>query len=280
MILTIHPETMRVAAYLGFWSMVLLAIIVTSVAVDVDMNTTPLIETFGYNNICIYWDYSPAREIAAMFYPIVEYPLVAYVVLTFLQYKASVEKGLVPTWFYRLSMVIMSVQLVLFAWFRMIFVIEAFGDVVGHTMGFLGLQLGLVLNSLHNAIYNHILGTSLDSMAGLQWTRIGTRGTRILFWCYVVLLTVVTTIKLAHTMTLFAGSPFVDTTTPSGARFAQSMDLLWMLLAAVLPLSLAVAQRISEPGLQFEISIYDAISSNAVVPIQTTSTGHEEAARP
>eukprot|EP00928_Gymnodinium_smaydae_P087452 TRINITY_DN71713_c0_g1_i1.p1 TRINITY_DN71713_c0_g1~~TRINITY_DN71713_c0_g1_i1.p1 ORF type:complete len:274 (+),score=24.68 TRINITY_DN71713_c0_g1_i1:128-949(+) len=268
MIFTIHPETMRIVAYLGFWSMVLLAIIVHSVHVDIDMNATPLVKTFGYNNICIFWDFSPSREIAAMYYPLVEYPLVAYVLLTFLQYKASVEKGLVPIWFYRFSAVIMSVQLVLFAWFRMIFVIDGFIDIVGHTMGFLGLQLGLILNSLHNAIYNHMIGTTLDSLRGFKWTRIGVTGTRILIWSRVVLLTAVTVVNLVLAFTIFGGTPIVDVKTTSGSTFAKSMDMLWMFLAAVAPLPLAAVQRLSEPGLQFEMSMYDATPRNDKAPAE------------
>lgn len=45
--------------------------------------------------------------------------------LTFLQYKSRVEKGHMPNRFYVVSEVIMSVPLLLLAWFRMAFVIEA-----------------------------------------------------------------------------------------------------------------------------------------------------------
>ena len=82
--LTIHPETLRCIGYLNFWIMVLISMIVTRVAVDVDMENTPLIEVFGYNNICIYWDYSPAREVAAMIYPTVEFSLLGYLLASHL----------------------------------------------------------------------------------------------------------------------------------------------------------------------------------------------------
>ena len=50
-----HPEALRLVAYGAFWAMVLFAIAMHSLFVrGVDMDDTPLVRLFGYNNICIY----------------------------------------------------------------------------------------------------------------------------------------------------------------------------------------------------------------------------------
>lgn len=83
--LQVHPEALRIISHVAFWAMVLFAICMHKLFVrGVDMDDTPLVRLFGYNNICIYWDYSPSRELTALFYPLVEFPLLAYVMLYWL----------------------------------------------------------------------------------------------------------------------------------------------------------------------------------------------------
>lgn len=246
-VIRVHPETFRIAGYLGFWSMVLLAMVVHKSKVNVDMSNTPLMQVLGYNNICVYWDYSPSREITAMYYPMVEYPLVAYVVLTGIQYYQSRTAGLIPRWLYICLMGFLVLQLPLLAWFRMIFVIDALKDLKGHTLGFLGLQMFLSINALQNALYNHWLGTSMQCF--------GRMGTRIIGWLYVLTLVLVTCTKQALTLAIFAGNPLIDNQTPVGAAVSQAIDVMWMLLAAVLPLVFAIIERKKEPGLKFELSL-------------------------
>jgi hypothetical protein len=42
--------------------------------------------------ICTNWDYSPARELTAMYYPLFEYSLLLYLVLDFLVSAISYKK--------------------------------------------------------------------------------------------------------------------------------------------------------------------------------------------
>ncbi len=113
--LAIAAESWRFIACITFWIMVILAVIGTRVIVIQRLAAGPdnkegdstcgpynqevlpgpglgfdfetqnlLIQKFGYSNICSYWDYSPAREIVAMFYPLFEHSLLIYLVLEFL----------------------------------------------------------------------------------------------------------------------------------------------------------------------------------------------------
>ena len=246
--LQVHPEALRLVAYGAFWAMVLFAIVMHSLFVrGVDMDDTPLVRLFGYNNICIYWDYTPSRELTALFYPLVEFPLLAYVVLNWLQVRQSYRQGAAPKWLYRLSSALLPVKLVLLSWFRMVFVVIAFEDTKGHTLGFQGLQLSLVLVALQDVLYMEALR--------IAWPRVGRKLTRALHWAYFAALTLVTFLKLLIVLTLFyASAPVVDPKTSSGATFCQILDRLWMLLAAVLPVALAELERHSEPGLYFVVT--------------------------
>ena len=243
----VHPEALRLIAYGAFWAMVLFAICMHSLFVrGVDMDDTPLVRIFGYNNICVYWDYSPSRELTALFYPLVEFPLLAYVTLKWLQVRQSYRQRAAPKWLYRLSCVLLPVKLVLLSWFRMVFVVIAFESVKAHTFGFIGLQFALVLVALLDLLYMEALR--------IGWPRFGRKLTRVLHWMYFVALTLVTFLKLLHVFTLFYATPILDPEKSSAAIFVQTLDRLWMLLAAVLPIVLAELERRSEPGLYFVVT--------------------------
>ena len=243
----LHPEALRLIAYGAFWAMVLFAICMHRLFVrGVDMDDTPLVRIFGYNNICVYWDYSPSRELTALFYPLVEFPLLAYVTLKWLQVRQSYRQRAAPKWLYRLSCVLLPVKLVLLSWFRMVFVVIAFESVKAHTFGFIGLQFALVLVALLDLLYMEALR--------IGWPRFGRKLTRVLHWMYFVALTLVTFLKLLHVFTLFYATPILDPEKSSAAIFVQTLDRLWMLLAAVLPIVLAELERRSEPGLYFVVT--------------------------
>ena len=248
--LRMHPEALRLIAYGAFWAMVLFAICMHSLFVrGVDMDDTPLVRIFGYNNICVYWDYSPSRELTALFYPLVEFPLLAYVTLKWLQVRQSYRQDAVPKWLYHLSCALLPVKLVLLSWFRMVFVVIAFESVKAHTFGFIGLQFALVLVALLDLLYMEALRIGWPIFRRARRKR-----TRVLHRMYFVALTLVTFLKLLHVFTLFYATPIFDPKKSSAATFVQTLDRLWMLLAAVLPIVLAELERRSEPGLYFVVT--------------------------
>ena len=74
--------------------MVGLAVILTKAIVDEKLiANTALSAVFGYNNICVYWDYSPVREIIAVYFPLVEVPLLMYVMLVAIRSHTTFKQG-------------------------------------------------------------------------------------------------------------------------------------------------------------------------------------------
>lgn len=245
---TIHPEHLRVFTYTVFYAMVISAILFFNFFVTgVDLTDTPLVRMFGYNNICIYWDYSPSRELTAMIYPLVEYPLIGYILLNFAQSHSLYHEGTAPRWYYLLSATFLPLQIILAAWFRMIFVVVAFEDVVGHTLGFQGLQLCLVLVSVQNALYWVVAEHTLPCASRAT--------TLIIMWGYVAVLAIITFVKLTIVLSLFAGSPVIDPTTPFGASVSSLFDRFWLLFAAVIPFFVALLQSRVEKGLEITLRL-------------------------
>ena len=248
-VLTLHPETLRCTGYAAFWMMVIIAMITTRAAVDIDYDDTPLIDMFGYNNICLYWDYSPAREVAAMFYPAVEFPLLGYLLMSHLHVWSSWSQKLVTRRFLLIDRFLVVIEVVLLSWFRMIFVVHATPDTIkGHTYGFLGLQILLCIVALKNFVYFHKL--HMSPLAIMQkrlgcGQLLGEKGQDIVGGLYVILLILATAFKITFCLTLFAGNPIIDPKPEggSGRKIAQMADMIWMILAAVIPAITAFFQR-------------------------------------
>ena len=255
-------EKFRLIAYICFWLMCLFAMILTTLAVAPELGPCPLTEgadptyglhcsvlvkSFGFNNICVNWDYSPSREATALVYPAFEYGLLLYVVLNYLQIRNDHDNEMVGSFVFKSARVLFWFKIVLITWFRMIFVVTVTQDpipffgteispVLGHTLGFLGMQIALLLVAFENvayAFYTH------QSMFGLppRWTKVGAV-------TYLFLLTLITCFKLSWAITLFAtGTPWATGT------MARTVDRAWMALVAVMPMIFAIYQMRTEPEL-------------------------------
>lgn len=229
LIIVINPEYARIAAYVMFWLMIVFCMTLTKFFVDPDLvDHSPLIDMFGYNNICIFFDYAPARVATAMFYPFVEIPLLIYIVLNYLRLRETFYEPprLIERWEFVLGSVFFPICFVLALYFRMVFVVEAFDDVIGHTLGFQGLQLSLALVSIQNFIYNK----ATNNVPFAPWISI----------VYLASLLLVTAIKMILVWIIFIVR---FTPTPFTSIFGQFLDVAWMLLAAVVPLGIAFYQR-------------------------------------
>lgn len=109
--------------------------------------------------------------------------------------------------------------------------------VVGHTLGFFGMQLALLLVSLQNI--TQILGQ------GIVYPWLGDRGTPRACYVYMVVTVVVTFFKIYNASMIFMGHPL-----NINHIWAHSADRIWMILVAVMPLLFAEVSRRTEPYLK------------------------------
>jgi len=240
---TMHPETFRLAGYGFFWLMVIVAIIVSkSTLAPALINDSLLVKTFGYNNICVYFDFDPARTVAAMIWPWAEYVLVIYCVSNALAFYFLFKMGKLTKNQMYVVCTVSPIQALSMVYFRMIFVEQAPEGVGAHTAGFLNLQWGLCFIAMQNHWYNRALGVTPVP----KWADLG----------YVVGLFCLTLLKQIVAISSIQGNPIwcVNTATcPTGARAAQGIDVTWMIMAAVIPAILAYRARLSHPPLTFYV---------------------------
>ena len=251
---TVATETLRLVTYAMFWLMVGCAILFHNTLVlpkgaeaceagdasclfPVNMANTPLVRMFGYNNVCINWDYTPSRELTAMIYPFVEYPLIAYAVLDYIQiYRDYLDKEL-PSWFFKLATGALPIKILLLSWFRMIFVFDSFQNTAFHTLPFQGLQVSLVLVAVQNSLY------WTTHKSPLYVKQLGQAWTHRLIWAYVACLLAVTAFKITVVTSIFANKPILDIHDDFSASLCAFADRAWMFLAAVIPFFLAAYER-------------------------------------
>jgi len=261
--LKINHESVRLAAYIGFWVMAAEAIGVTNFFVkskpDWDATKTPLYTQFGYNNICINWDYSPAKELTAMVYPIFELPLLAYLVLGHAHVYVNQHK--VTPAFWRFCKLTLPLEIVLMVWFRMIFVIDAFDNVNGHTSFFQLFQILLALVAVKNMMYYNMihkepLAEVLEFFGAPSL--IPQRFHGPIQIAYVTLVCLTTAWKIIIVRTQFAGHPILITTEGGPERdmiIAAFTDRLWMLLNAIFPMLFAYCQSRKISSLSVDLSL-------------------------
>ena len=183
-----------------------------------------------------------------MYYPLVEIPLLVYVVLNFIriweEYRSN--SGRIGGAKFILFCTFLPIEFCFLMWFRMIFVIKAFDDVKGHTLGFHALMIALCLVALQNFLYHD----AIDELAGPRWLSI----------LYLLALCLVTGFKLILAWAIFGGTPIWSVQTVSGQRAMQGLDILWMILGSVAPAILAWQNRKRTPAMAIS---YAAIAVTA-----------------
>lgn len=244
-VLSIQVEKIRLVAYLCFWFMVGFAIICSKLAVYPNMtctvdgvpsvgeDCTDLMKIFGFNNICANWDYSPSTQLTGMIYPAFEYSLLLYLLLDYYQIKNDMLNGIFPQEKAKLMEIMFWVKIVLVAWFRMIFICKVTDSnitigsieiqaVVAHTLGFWGLQLGLVLIAFENVLYLTYRQQSMWCFSPEMTVKMG--------YVYIVCLFTLTVLKISWAGSIFAtGTPWIPN------ELAGMFDKAWMVLAALMP---------------------------------------------
>jgi hypothetical protein len=127
----------------------------------------------------------------------------------------------------------------------MIFVISVEESAAGHTLGFLGLQIFLLLVALENVM--------LANCRKEDYFRLGHKATKALSWTYYFILAPATIMKIVFTIAFLVKKPLLDIHDPLQVLFIRTLDRIWLVLAAVLPLFFSIYQYKTEPHLKIKI---------------------------
>lgn len=132
----------------------------------------------------------------------------------------------------------------------MIFIVVVYDSVAGHTAGFLGLQIALVLVTIQNTLYVLDSQVSYSFLGGLRNTRIAA----IVYLSLTLTISIVKIVSSFHVVIHSSAAPW--TLVPVGSIVTgQLVDWIWMLFNAVLPLIISYLRAKSEHPLLVTIGI-------------------------
>eukprot|EP00571_Detonula_confervacea_P003366 CAMPEP_0172325364 /NCGR_PEP_ID=MMETSP1058-20130122/53821_1 /TAXON_ID=83371 /ORGANISM="Detonula confervacea, Strain CCMP 353" /LENGTH=1030 /DNA_ID=CAMNT_0013041887 /DNA_START=6 /DNA_END=3098 /DNA_ORIENTATION=- len=273
-----NPETIRFMTYVFFWTMCILAIIITKyvarpilLAGPMDGKSCPPFETgegfdiyedshliriFGFNNICSNWDYSPSREIIAAYFPLFEYSLVLYILADFLNVAIHHKKGLVSTRYYTAFKICFPFMIIFSARFRLIFVGIAYINVSAPTFGFLLLQIALVMVACLNVWF--IIEAKIEY-------HIFRGHIKVFAYTYLVCNLCISAIKIYLTALVVTTAGYPSWAKGDGGSVApgQIIDYTWMVFNAILPLIFSFVRSRSENPLKVTIDLQALPSNNS-----------------
>mmetsp|Transcript_46668 Transcript_46668/g.56083 ORF Transcript_46668/g.56083 Transcript_46668/m.56083 type:complete len:322 (+) Transcript_46668:56-1021(+) len=216
------------------------------------MEQSHLEEAFGYPNTCTAWDYSPAREIIAMYFPALEYSMVIYLVFNFITDMLSHQRGSLPDWYWNASKVLFPIAIFLAIQFRMIFVLIAYENIKTHTAAFLGFQFTIVIIAIMNTFYVILTGQSYPEM------KMNAKVVGLVAKVYLVLNMLISAVKISATAYAVATGTVPDllkTDVFPGTKWVKLIDTFYMFFNVVLPLCISYVRMKSEEPLVLEITM-------------------------
>lgn len=228
--ITFVVEKLRLLGYGGFWVIVLTGIVLTRLFAQVDMDRTVLTEVFGYNNICVYFDYPPATFVLPFLWAITLALLLCYLAAQWLQMRAEVEEGTLSPELYRQITRAKVFEAAMLMAFSTIFAVQPEGHdhtLFIHTVPFFLLQFGLVSLAVSNTVH----GIRSGYWASLDLPSWFVPGAKL----YLVGFALIVGFKIPVAINAMAGRIWWDQT-PSLARVAHVVDVLFLIAAAIIPM--------------------------------------------
>jgi hypothetical protein len=149
-------EKLRLRGYAGFWVVVLTGIVLTRYFSGLDMESTLLHEVFGYNNICVFFDYPPSNYVLPFLWAITLVLLLMYVTAHWLHMRAEVQQGTLSVALYRTLSGLKVFEAFTLIAFSTIFAVSPEGwnrTLYIHTAPFFLLQLGMVSLAMSNTLH-------------------------------------------------------------------------------------------------------------------------------
>lgn len=154
--LVLVVEKLRLQGYAAFWVVVGTGIVLTRRFSGLDLSDTLLVQVFGYNNICVYFDYPPANYVLPGLWAIALVLLLMYVAGHWLHMRAEVQRGTLSVALYRTLSTLKGFEAVTLVLFSIIFAVSPEGrdhTLYIHTAPFFLLQLGMVSLAMSNTLH-------------------------------------------------------------------------------------------------------------------------------
>lgn len=136
--------------------------------------------------------------------------------------------------------------------------------VVGHTLGFYGLQLGMIFIAVDNVLFMNA--------TGIYFRFLGQKWTKRLAWLYLLLFVANTTSQIIIGTFIFSGKPLFSLTgpdaIPSHVLFLKIIDRSWMVLVAIMPVWFSQHGRKHQVPIKITLTLYSEAWEEDTIPLE------------
>ena len=148
-------EKLRLMGYTGFCVVVLTGILLTRAFSDVVLEKSLLVQVFGYNNICVYFDSPPSTYVLPVLWAFTLVLLLVYISVHWLHMRAEVQAGTLTPGLYKVLSAAKAFEAVTMISFTTIFAVNPNPDftLAIHTAPFFLLQIGMVSLAMSNTLH-------------------------------------------------------------------------------------------------------------------------------
>jgi len=245
----LEPEMLRMYGFFGFMMIVATGIFLTKMFSGLDLDNTLLTKVFGYNNICVYFDFPPSTYVLPIMWAPVMCIFLLYVLSCSLHYTEQKISGEISEGFFQVLRAMKIFEAITLVAFSAIFAISPEGwdhTIWIHTIPFWGLQLGMVSMAVSNAMHGVYSG---------YWKKIELPDSVVTFSkIYIGVFILVVCFKVPAASNAMLHQRFW-VQTPTFKIVATVFDKLFLVCAVLVPLSKAIYLRTYKSHLLHEIVI-------------------------
>ena len=237
---SISPEVVRLYAYFCFWILIIVGAFLTINFADVNYDDNPLINMFGYNNICILFDSFPATYFLPMLWSINFMLLFSYISLSWYRVYQMYLFDDYPKANFRTFSIFSIFEYIGLIFFSGVFAANPHHEgMFLHTIPFTFLIFALSLMGVKNYLfYRYIAKLSLSE--------------KNLGFLYLLIHLSVSAIKMTMQLNALFGDIFY--TTLNYVALNQFIDRFWMVTAVLLPIYFSFKFRKRVPAIDFKSS--------------------------
>lgn len=237
---SISPEVVRLYAYFCFWVLIIVGAFLTINFADVNYDDNPLINMFGYNNICILFDSFPATYFLPMLWSINFMLLFSYISLSWYRVYQMYLFDNYPKANFRIFSIFSIFEYIGLIFFSGVFAANPHHEgMFLHTIPFTFLIFALSLMGVKNYLfYRYIAKLSLSE--------------KNLGILYLLIHLSLSAIKMTMQLNALFGDIFY--TTLNYVALNQFIDRFWMVTAVLLPIYFSFKFRKRVPTIDFRSS--------------------------
>ena len=236
----VNPEKLRIVVYLFFIGIVLVGFLVTRAFSEHAIHHNTLKDLWGYNNICVFFDHTPATYILPTLYAINFLFISLYFVSSWLRCRGECQAGNISRKGFTGYSIVTAYEFLSFCFFATVFAVSPDENLILHSVPFINLIIALSTLAAKNYWYHQ---NTMDLSAGQK----------ILGRAYVSVHISVSLIYVFALINGFFGDPFYCTLCYETVHMIINRS--WLVTGLIVPIGIAFYLRNKEKNVRLTVDL-------------------------